>query len=75
MDKRIRNCQLSQDAFKANNLNNINLQLQIHKIIWDPNKKKEPTILHHNIDLFTISKRKLDAFGVSYLNEIFPTRT
>lgn len=27
MDKRIRNCQLSQDAFKANNLNNINKNL------------------------------------------------
>ena len=38
-------------------------------------KKKEPTIRHYNIDLFILSKRKLDEFGVSYLNEIFPTRT
>lgn len=27
------------EFMKENNLNNINLQLQIHKIIWDPNKK------------------------------------
>ncbi len=27
------------DFMKENELNDINLQLQIHKIIWDPNKK------------------------------------
>ncbi len=27
------------DFMKENKLNNVNLQLQIHKIIWDPNKK------------------------------------
>ena len=60
---------------------NPRLIINIHSFIKERSgmlikkKKKQPTILHYNIDLFILSKRKLDEFGVSYLNEIFPTRT
>ena len=59
---------------------NPRLIINIHSFIKERSgmlikKKKEPTIRHYNIDLFILSKRKLDEFGVSYLNEIFPTRT
>ena len=57
---------------------NPRLVINIHSFIKErfgmliKKKEEEQTILHYNIDLFILSKRRLDEFGVSYLNEIFP---